>query len=46
MKVRTVAAFVTLMVLAACGTKSPTAPEHAKAPQTAARDGSGFMGGN
>jgi len=45
MKVRT-AALIALVFLAACGTKSPTAPEHAKAPEAAARDGSGFMGGN
>ena len=45
MKLR-IAALATLITLAACGSNSPTAPEQAKAPQSAVRDGSGFMGGN
>jgi hypothetical protein len=46
MKLR-IAGFVALIVcVAACGTKSPTAPDQAKAPEQPAQDGSGFMGGN
>jgi predicted small lipoprotein YifL len=41
MKLR-IAAFAALITLAACGTKSPTAPETPPPPR---HDGTGFLGG-
>jgi predicted small lipoprotein YifL len=43
MKVRTMAFLAALLLLAACGAKSPTEP--AQSPPVARHDGTGFLGG-